>query len=70
MLKATSMNWASLSEAMRKYETTFVTMYGIEKSKEFLSKVTRQAVACIKKLKKYKPDFLISLAEYIAERIN
>jgi geranylgeranyl diphosphate synthase type II len=51
-------------------KTTFVTMYGIEKSKEFLSKVTRQAIACIKKLKKYKPDFLISLAEYIAERIN
>jgi geranylgeranyl diphosphate synthase type II len=51
-------------------KTTFVTIYGIEKSKEFLNVVTLQAITCIKKLKKYKPDFLISLAEYIVERIN
>jgi geranylgeranyl diphosphate synthase type II len=50
-------------------KTTFVTTYGIEKSKEFLNVVTQQAITCIKKLK-YKSDFLVNLAEYIVERIN
>ncbi len=50
-------------------KSTYVTIYGLQKSKEILSDVTNKAVHCLEKFEK-NADFLRSLAVYLLEREN
>lgn len=50
-------------------KSTYVTVYGLEKSKEILSDVTKKAVDALEKFGE-KADFLRSLAKYLLEREN
>lgn len=50
-------------------KSTYVSLYGLEKSKEILSDVTHKAVRCLEKFED-KAAFLKSLAGYLLEREN
>jgi geranylgeranyl diphosphate synthase type II len=50
-------------------KSTFVTIYGLEKSKRMLEEITQDAINTLKVFGS-KSDFLISLARYLLEREN
>lgn len=50
-------------------KSTFVTLYGLDKSKEMLCTITNEALQCLEKFGR-KAEFLIQLAEYLMRRKN
>lgn len=50
-------------------KSTFVSLYGLEKSKEMLSAITKEAIQSIQSFGE-KAEFLTALAEYLVSRQN
>lgn len=53
---------------VRENKSTFVTKYGIEKSKEILDRITNEAISVLQEKYGNKAEFLIELAKYIRDR--